>query len=36
MNRNERQVALVNKDGKNTSNKKTFEELVRERFDEII
>ena len=36
MNQNQRQVGLINKDGKNLSHKKIPPDLVRERFNEII
>ena len=36
MNENERQVGLINVDGKNLSHIEIFEQLVKERFDEII
>ena len=36
MNQKERQMVLINKDGKNLSHIEIFEEFAREEFDEII
>ena len=36
MNQSERQVDLINNDGKKLSHKEIFQELFRERFDEIL
>ena len=36
MNQGKRQAGLIKKDGKNLSHKEIYEEIVRERFNEVI